>query len=496
MSPAHTPLSSADTAWLHMDRPTNLMVINSILLFGKRVDWERFEQVIRTRLLEPYPRFGERAVESRLVTGGVHWEPDPEFDLARHLHRRGLPAPGDERALQALAGDLASMPLDREKPLWDMYLIDGPGEGSAAIVRMHHCIADGIALAQVMLSLTDPRAASADGAAGANGAAGAADRTNRATLAGPAKPGSQQADSGSRGTIVTIGAVRGLAGTVVRESARTLTHPRRVLELAGGAVADAQALAKLLLTPADADSVLAHGRGATRCVAWSRPMSLDRIKAIAHAQGATVNDVLLAAVSGALRGYLTAHCEEPHELRALVPVNLRPIGPGTAAELGNRFGLVYLTLPVDRAGARERLYELKQRMDAIKHSPEGPVSYVLLETAGLAPAGIERYIIDFFTAKASAVVTNVPGPRETVYLAGSPLRTVLVWAPTAGSVGMSVSVFSYDGRVTVGLLTHTAQVPDPQAIVGRLHREISTLARLAPPAPPADGRSGRAAARR
>ena len=487
----HTPLSSADTAWLHMDRPTNLMVINSILLFGKRVDWERFEEVIRTRLLEPYPRFGERAVESRLVTGGVHWEPDPEFDLARHLHRRGLAAPGDEHALQALAGDLASTPLDREKPLWDMYLIDGPGEGSAAIVRMHHCIADGIALAQVMLSLTDPRAA---GTVRGTGKADAAGTAGAATIAGPpAEPGSHQADAGTHGT---IGAVRGLAGTVVRESARTLTHPRRVLELAGGAVADAQALSKLLLTPADADSVLAHGQGATRCVAWSRPMSLDRIKAIAHAHGATVNDVLLAAVSGALRRYLTAHGEEPHELRALVPVNLRPIGPGAAAELGNRFGLVYLTLPVDRAGARERLYELKQRMDAIKHSPEGPVSYVLLETAGLAPAGIERYIIDFFTAKASAVITNVPGPRETVYMAGSPLRTVLVWAPTAGSVGMSVSVFSYDGRVTVGLLTHTAQVPNPQAIVGRLHLEVATLARLAPPAPPADGRSGRAAARR
>ncbi len=487
----HTPLSSADTAWLHMDRPTNLMVINSILLFGKSVNWERFEQVIRTRLLEPYPRFGERAVESRLVTGGVHWEPDPEFDLARHLHRRGLPAPGDEHALQALAGDLASTPLDREKPLWDMYLIDGPGAGSAVIVRMHHCIADGIALAQVMLSLTDPRAA---GAVRGTGKADAAGTAGAATIAGPpAEPGSHEADPGSHGT---IGAVWGLAGTVVRESARTLTHPRRVLELAGGAVADAQALGKLLLTPADTDSVLAHGQGATRCVAWSRPMSLDRIKAIAHAQSATVNDVLLAAVSGALRGYLTAHGEEPHELRALVPVNLRPIGPGAAAELGNRFGLVYLTLPVDRAGARERLYELKQRMDAIKHSPEGPVSYVLLETAGLAPAGIERYIIDFFTAKASAVITNVPGPRETVYMAGSPLRTVLVWAPTAGSVGMSVSVFSYDGRVTVGLLTHTAQVPNPQAIVGRLHREVATLARLAPPAPPADGRSGRAAARR
>ncbi len=190
--------------------------------------------------------------------------------------------------------------------------------------------------------------------------------------------------------------------------------------------------------------------------------------------------MLLAAVSGALRAHLLAGGEQARELRAMVPFNLRPLEEPVAPELGNRFGLVILTLPVDRSSRRERLTELKRRMDEIKRSPEGPVSYAVLEAIGTTPAELESRIVDIFTAKASAVMTNVPGPRETVYLAGSPLRTVLVWAPTAGSVGTSVSIFSYDGAVTIGLLVHAELVPEPQAIVERVEREVAALERLAP----------------
>ncbi len=244
--------------------------------------------------------------------------------------------------------------------------------------------------------------------------------------------------------------------------------------------ADARALAKLLFAPSEAPGVLKQRAGALRSVAWSRPLSLERVKTIAHAQGATVNDVLLAAVSGALRGYLVERGEAPHAIRAMVPFNLRPLDRPVPSTLGNRFGLVFLTLPVDSPSRRERLQELKGRMDEIKHSPEGPVSYAVLGAVGLTPPDVERRIVDIFTAKATAVMTNVPGPRQTVYLAGTPLRSVLVWAPTAGSVGMSVSIFSYDGRVTVGLLVHDELVPDPQAIVGRLHGEVAAMGRLAP----------------
>lgn len=488
MSGARHPLSSADTAWLHMDRPTNLMVINSVLIFGERLDWERLTEILRKRLVEPYPRFRERVVESRRVVGGARWEEDPGFDLARHVHRRGLPAPADESALKALVGDLASIPLDRDGPLWEMYFIDGPASASAVIVRMHHCIADGIALVEVMLSLTDSAAqikprSELGPSAGLSGPPST--RARSAVRAFTVSPLRALGDSlsAARGSAAgTLGATRRLTGALAREGSRTLTDPRHGLELASGLVEDARAVGKLLLTGPDARSVLKRDFGAVRTVAWSRPLSLERVKAIARAQGATVNDVLLAAVSGALRGYLRAHGEEPHEIRTLVPVNLRPRGRLAAEELGNRFGLVYLTLPVDRPGRRERLLELKRRMDAIKRSPEGPVSYAMLEAAGRTPVEVEQLIVDFFTAKATAVMTNVPGPQRTVYLAGSPLRAVLVWAPTAGSVGMSVSIFSYDGSITIGLLVHAALVPDPQTIVERVGREVTAMARLTPSA--------------
>ena len=288
----------------------------------------------------------------------------------------------------------------------------------------------------------------------------------------------------------TLGTAHRITSALARESAATFARPRHALDLAGQLTADAQAAGKLLLTPPEARGALKHDVGAVRSVAWSRPLSLSKVKAIAHAQDATVNDVLLAAVSGVLHDDMVAGGEEPRPIRAMVPVNLRPVDTsaaeqlGPAEQLGNRFGLVFLTLPVDRPAPRGRLLALKRRMDEIKHSPEGPLSYVMLEATGLTPAALERYIIDFFTAKASAVMTNVPGPRQTVHLAGSPVRTVLVWAPTAGSVGMSISIFSYAGRITVGLLAHADLVPDPQRILGRLPREIAAMDRLTPRAGP------------
>lgn len=484
MNAARHPLSSADTAWLHMDRPTNLMVINSVLLFDEQLDWDRLSEVVSTRLVAPYPRFRQRVVEGRLAIGAPCWEADRDFDLARHLHRLGLPAPGDEAALRALVGDLAAVPLDRSKPLWDMYFVDGPGAGCAVIVRMHHCIADGIALAGVLLSLTDPTPQATPAAW---------PKTTRAPHANGEPSSSQPRVSAralrtllapARGALdslaATAGATSALTRTLAREGARTLAHPRHALELGDVLGADMRAVWKFLLTPADARSSLKRDLDTQRSVAWSKPLSLDRVKAVAHAQNATVNDVLLAAVTGALRAHMLEHGEQPRAVRALVPVNLRPLDRPVPDELGNRFGLVFLTLPVEYPSRRERLLELKRRMDAIKDSPEGSVSYAMLEATGLTPTELERRIIDFFTAKASAVMTNVPGPRETVYLAGAPLRTVLIWAPTAGSVGMSVSIFSYDGRITIGLLVHTTLVPNPDAIVDRAQGEIVALARLAP----------------
>jgi diacylglycerol O-acyltransferase / wax synthase len=441
----HHRLPSADTAFLHMDRPTNLMVINFVMLFDEPVDEQRLRAVIASRLVERYPRFHQLVVEGRQPLRGPSFTEDLHFDLDRHVHRRELPGrtarweePSGDAALQELVGDLIASPLDRSKPLWDMYLIDRPDGGCALVVRIHHCIVDGIALAQVMLSLTDATPAAAPDAAPEQDRLVAA-RTSHVRAY-------------RRGELVR--------GTV-----------------AGGA-ANARALAKLLFTPPDAGTALRGRLGVSKRVAWTGRLDLATVKATARAQGATVNDVLLSAMCGALRRHLLDSGERPRAIRTLVPFNLRPLEEPIPRELGNRFGLVFLTLPVDVAGPRERLQELRCRMAAIKDSREGPVSYAILKGIGMTPRLLERRIIDIFTAKASAMTTNVPGPREVVYMAGTRLRTVLVWAPVSGSVGMTVSIFSYHDGVTIGLLVDAGLVPDPQAIARYSEQELAALAGL------------------
>jgi len=455
-------LSGADSAWLHMDRPTNLMVINSVLLFDEPVDWDSLCQLIQRRLVDRYPKFHQRVIKSRLPLTPASWEDDPDFALEHHVHHRALPAPGDPAALQQLVGDLMTMPLDRSRPLWHLYLVDGYGDGAAIISRMHHCIADGIALARVMLSLAD---SGPDPGIEPEDHAGA--RVHPGGLSGVAGA-----------ALRTLGGAGAAGLTAVRQSAYIAASPHHAVTLAGAIGRDAATTLRLLLTPADAATAIKGDPGVSRRVAWSEPLSLPAIKRTAHAHGATVNDVVLAAVSGALRHYLKDRGSRVGEIQAMVPVNLRPLDQPVPRELGNKFGLVFLPLPVGTSGSYRRLVEVHRRMQEIKHGRDGPVSYGLLSLSGLAPEPVERRMIDLFTAKSTAVMTNVPGPVQPVYLAGVPVRTVLVWAPTSGHVGMSVSIYSYRGEVTVGLMVDAALVPDPNQIVTALERELDVLATL------------------
>ena len=155
MSAATHPMPSSDAAWFHMDRPTNHMVINVVLTFDERLDLDRVRAIVRDRLVAPFPRFRQVVVRPGRPGGALRWRDDERFDLDLHVHRRALAAPGDDGALQELVADLMASALDEGKPLWDLYYVEGYGAGCALVARMHHCIADGIALAQVMLGLTD-----------------------------------------------------------------------------------------------------------------------------------------------------------------------------------------------------------------------------------------------------------------------------------------------------------------------------------------------------
>jgi diacylglycerol O-acyltransferase / wax synthase len=465
-----TRLSNADAAWLHMDRPSNLMVINSVLLFERPVDWDQVKEITQERLVERYPKFRQRVVESHLPLLAPNWEDDPDFALEHHMHHLALPPPGDAAALQELVGDLMTMPLDRNRPLWHEYMVDGYGEGAALIVRMHHCIADGIALARVMLSMTD----SHPDAGIRHGLSRPRTGSSRIVIGGVPLPGTRP-----------VKRAFGLAEATARQTARVVASPEAAVRLGGAVGRDAVTALRLLLTPADAASALKGDPGISRRVAWTRPLSLNQVKQIAHDHDATVNDVLLAVVTGALRHYLLSRGAAAPEIQAMVPFNLRPLDEPLPRTLGNRFGLVFLPLPVGMSGSFWRLREVHNRMQEIKDSRDGAVSYGLLALTGLAPEPVERRIVDLFSAKGTAVMTNVPGPKEPVYLAGTPVRSVLVWAPTSGHIGMSVSIFSYRGEVTVGLMVDAGLVPDPGAIIVQFEKELRAMATSSREAPPA-----------
>ncbi len=449
MTTTRHSMTTADAAWLHMDRPTNLMIINSVLWFDEPLDWDRARGVLVDRIVEPFPRFTQLVREGRLLSGPA-WEDDPDFDVENHLHRLALPAPGDQAVLQEVVSDLIVRPLDRSRPLWEIFLLEGYDGGCALLVRMHHCIADGVALARVMMSLTD-----LDGEPLGFGAHDG----------GPPR--------GRAGTLVQ------LAGTAVHAAYETALHPERVEGLVRHAAQDVQTLAKLLLPAVETPSSLKGEQHIRHAVAWSAPVGLATIKSAAHALEATVNDVVVAAVAGAVGRHLREAGEDPACLHAMVPFNLRPLDEPLPPELGNRFGIVLLELPVGVLDPVTRVREVHEQMVAIKRSDEGALSYAILQALGRTPVEVEELFVDYTSAKATMVLTNVPGPTRTVSFAGTPLRGVLAWAPCSGSVGMSVSVYSYAGKVTVGFLTDAGLVSEPDRLVEHFRAELRLIGRRA-----------------
>lgn len=449
MSPeGPTFLSGVDAAWLRMDDPTNLMMVTGVLTFSEPLDMDRLADVLESRLLI-LPRFRERVVEAPLRVISPRWVADERFNLSAHLHRVGLPSPGGDAGLRDLVSDLMSTPLDRTKPLWHMHVVEGYKGGSALVVRIHHCIADGIALVQLMLSLTDS--------------------TRR---------GSHRHQPPAREATPPLQRLRADAERAFRAGRSLVGEPGRWADLLNVAGESASSLVNLIGLPPDSPSILKGELGVAKLAAWSPPVSLDRVKEIGSRFGATVNDVLLTAATGSLRRYLLGREERvptSYNLRAAVPVNLR--AGADASQLGNRFGLVFLSLPVGIAQPGPRLRELKRRMEAIKSSMDAPVSLAVLDRIGMLPAEVQSPAVRFFGSKATVVMTNVPGPREPLYLAQSRIDTVMYWVPQAGRLGLGLSILSYAGRVMVGVASDAGLVPDPTKITAGFEEELDSLGR-------------------
>ena len=468
-------LSAVDTAWLRMDRPGNLMMICGVLVFGERVTRARLLRVLEERFLA-FPRFRERPVET---PAGAFWEAASDFDIRAHVLRTPLPRADGQAALQHFVSTLMGTPLPPGRPLWQFHLVERYGRGSAVIVRIHHCYADGIALVRVMLSMTDsarngppamPFAAVARSARAGQGDA----QDPWAALLAPVED--------------VVRTARRLGATLVEKGAEVWNDPAKAVALASQGSALTAEVARLALMGQDSATRFKGPTGVHKRVAWAPPLPLDEVKAVGRTLGASVNDVLLACVAGALRDYLAARGDAVDDvmLRALVPVNLRPMED--AWRLGNRFGLVFLELPLSIENPVARLYAVRASMRALKGSYQPVVALGLLAAMGAGPRALQEALLVTLARNATAVMTNVPGPAQTLWLAGAPIDTLMFWVPQSGDIGMGVSIISYAGQVQFGVVTDRGLCPDPESIVARFGDEFEKLLLTTLLSPwPADG---------
>lgn len=455
-------MTKVDTAWLRMDSPSNLMMIVGVWTLKPGIAYDDLCQRIEERLLK-YNRFRQKVVED---AAGATWVEDRNFDITKHVTVEKLPrhAKGHEQqALQDRVGQLAMQPLDPKRPLWHFSLIENYQGGSALMVRIHHCIADGIALISVTMSLVD----------------GGAPPPERKRKEAPHGAEDWIADTLIKPlTDITVKAL-GAAGDGVAGSLHMLRDPQKgmagsldMARLAYQVLSDAAALA---LMPDDSKTRLKGKPGRAKRVAWCDPLPLDEVKAVGKALNCSINDVLLSCVAGAIGEYLRSLGDdvEGQEIRAMIPVNLRPLDQ--AYKLGNRFGLVPLVLPIGVENPIERVYEVRRRMNALKGSTQPLLAFGLLAVAGLLIKPAQEAMLNLFGKKTTAVMTNVPGPREKLKFLGSTLEQSMFWVPQSGDIGLGVSILSYGGGVQFGVITDTALCPDPQKIIDEFVPEFAKL---------------------
>jgi diacylglycerol O-acyltransferase len=512
-----------DALWLEMDRPTNLMVVDSLVWTAGPMDWDRWLAGVEERLWDRYRVFRSVAVHD--PDGGWYWEERPEDDVEAHLEYLTLPEPGDEAVLQRFIGSQRTVPLDRDKPLWRMFCIDGYQGGSAILVRTHHALADGIRMVQLAMSLFD---ATPEGGAILgppvrlhHEAPKSADRTRWDQVADVAAAVATElveltGDAAVRISdviadpvwvttegIVTLGQSVGhavasavdtsveLAGLAVSNpvgalhSAATLTasgietiaaglrsalHPRLpgrgpLVDLFSAVPGDADTARKLLLGTRNDTTSWTGPVGAEKAVAWSSPLPLADVKAVARAHHATVNDVLVTCVAGTLHAYLQHHDAVCASVNWMIPVNLTALDLTLPEELGNSFAIVQLELPTNVADPLAVLEVVRHRMGRIKNGHEAAVAFKIQEIISGLNRNIYQASVDLLANRAIGVLTNVPGPPIPVYAAGQKVEGMTGWAPLSGNQPMCFTIYSYDGKVFVGIACDVGLVPDHEQIV-------------------------------
>jgi len=468
--PNHERMSSVDTAWLRMDSPGNAMMIVSVTATQTPLRLAEFRHMVETRFL-CFPRFRLRPAQDPL---GASWIEDDAFDLDNHLLRVKLPAPAGKPELQALAADLAGRPLNPDRPMWQVHLVEDYLGGSAWVMRIHHCYADGIAMVKVLLSMTEQDSGPAMAAASAGGRRGKKP-SPAPRLGAELLPLLNWVDQLSRPANDILESVMAEGAKLLEGGIHKLFHPEQAAAMAKQAGSLVGEFARVLALPDDPATPLRGRLSGHKRIAWAAPVPLDEVKAVGRALDCTVNDVLMATVAGALGGHLRDQEFDTDALsvRASMPVNLR------AAEepmtLGNKFGLIFVDLPIGIRNPLQRVYAMHDTMVSLKGSLQPPMSLMVLGLLGLLPGALQAPAIELFSRKGSLVASNVPGPQAPLYMCGQRISEMYFWVPQSGSMGIGISILSYAGQVFFGIIADEALIDDPQAVVDRFAPEFERL---------------------
>lgn len=431
--------SALDLAFLDLETPQAPLHVGWTLRFSGRAPSLAALRRHLDERLHAVPRFRRRLVRTPLGLAAPQWVDDPGFDVARHAFAVALPDPGGPSQLRELAGALLSRPLPADRPLWRLYLVEGDDNRFALVGQVHHALVDGIAAIEVALLLFGP----ADGEAA------------RGWAPAPAVPP-------AAATRATIGVRARAAMTAARDLGGATLRPGPA-----AAVREAARALETVSRPVPA-TLLDQSATPERAIAFAH-VPLEAARAAGRRSGATINDVLLAASSLALRATLRRRGEQPDELRALVPINVR--GAETGA-LGNRISFLPVDLPVGEPDPRRTLRTVRARTAVVKGGGDAAALEALARAADALP-GPGRRLLTRTAVRAvgfNLVISNVPGPPVQLSLLGRPLVAVYPMVPLLHGHALTIGAVSYGGRLNLGLAADAAVLPD----VVDLARDLET----------------------
>ncbi len=454
-------LSGLDSSFLHLEQgPAHMHVASTALFEGPTPGYEEFRDHIDSRL-HLVPRFRQKLRFVPYGQGRPKWVDDPQFNIEYHLRHTALPSPGGEDELREVAARIFSQRLDRSKPLWELWLVDGVEGGRFAIIgKSHHCLVDGVSGVDITTVLYDTAA-------------------EPAPMPEP-PPFSPRPEPSDAQLLAESLIERATTPAEIARGARAFfRRPRQALQAAVEGLEAAGTFARTGLgappSPFNVE-IGPYRRFATVSA------DLAELKRIKEAAGATVNDVVLAVVAGALGRYLRAHGFSTHELelRALVPISVR--GSAEHGALGNRVSSFIAPLPVWCEDPLDRLATVSETMGDLKQSRQAVGATLLTELTDFAPPTIAGQAARLSSRQRffNLVVTNVPGPQFSLYLLGRRLEAVFPMVPLAKRQGICFGIMSYDGQVNFGLIGDFDAIPDLDAMASDLEASIAELGAAVP----------------